>query len=239
MIKSKLSAVKLNTMLGMQETLNSKITDAWRDDNHNWCAAITGELWECYDHSGWKWWKDTSKGPDIDQMKMEVCDVWHFLLSEMMMYSLPEDGAYITLLTHLVNQVDSASEEMPINHPEGPIGFTRECLLNLIHVATDVDVDGTHIRQLITGFYLLLMSMDMTWDELYKLYIAKNLLNTFRQAHGDKEGTYLRHWIGQEDNQYLTNAINNLDSDSESFVQDVCKALSTGYEVVLAFQAMP
>lgn len=35
---------------------------------------------------------------------------------------------------------------------------------------------------------------------LYTLYIGKNILNSFRQDHGYKEGTYIKTWNGKEDN---------------------------------------
>jgi hypothetical protein len=37
-------------------------------------------------------------------------------------------------------------------------------------------------------------------DELYRLYVGKNILNRFRQDHGYKEGTYIKIWQGEEDN---------------------------------------
>ncbi|MDC9715441.1 MAG: dUTPase, partial [Gammaproteobacteria bacterium] len=36
--------------------------------------------------------------------------------------------------------------------------------------------------------------------ELYKRYLVKNQLNTFRQDNGYKEGSYVKLWGGVEDN---------------------------------------
>ena len=37
-------------------------------------------------------------------------------------------------------------------------------------------------------------------DDLYKRYVVKNQLNTFRQQNGYKGGTYIKLWNGVEDN---------------------------------------
>jgi hypothetical protein len=44
----------------------------------------------------------------------------------------------------------------------------------------------------------------ITFDELYKLYMGKLVLNIFRQEHGYSDGTYVKFWgDGLEDNQVL------------------------------------
>jgi hypothetical protein len=44
----------------------------------------------------------------------------------------------------------------------------------------------------------------ITFDELYKLYMGKLVLNIFRQEHGYSDGTYVKFWKdGLEDNQVL------------------------------------
>jgi hypothetical protein len=53
----------------------------------------------------------------------------------------------------------------------------------------------------ITGlFFQALATMNMDVTELYKRYLIKNQLNTFRQDHGYKDGTYIKLWGGVEDN---------------------------------------
>ncbi len=43
----------------------------------------------------------------------------------------------------------------------------------------------------------------LSYEELYKLYIGKNILNRFRQNHGYKSGDYMKVWSGREDNVVL------------------------------------
>ena len=35
------------------------------------------------DHYGWKWWKKQS--PDTEQVKLELVDIWHFGLSQLIL----------------------------------------------------------------------------------------------------------------------------------------------------------
>ena len=73
--------------------------------------------------------------------------------------------------------------------------------------------------------------LDMTFDELYEIYVGKNVLNMFRQDNGYKEGSYNKVWNGREDNEYLVDIMKVLDADSLSFQDDVYAALSRNYTV--------
>jgi len=42
---------------------------------------------------------------------------------------------------------------------------------------------------------------------LFEMYVAKNVLNKFRQDHGYKEGSYHKVWNGREDNEVLAEII--------------------------------
>jgi hypothetical protein len=49
-------------------------------------------------------------------------------------------------------------------------------------------------------FYRVALRSGLNLNELYRLYVGKNILNRFRQDHGYKEGTYSKIWNGEEDN---------------------------------------
>ena len=38
---------------------------------------------EAIEHHGWKWWK--KQDCDLPQLQMEIIDIWHFLLSEILL----------------------------------------------------------------------------------------------------------------------------------------------------------
>ena len=72
----------LNTMVTMQEEHNLLVHAQWREQGFEFYRAMWVECAEMLDHFGWKWWKQQS--PDIDQVKLELVDIWHFALSELM-----------------------------------------------------------------------------------------------------------------------------------------------------------
>ena len=72
----------LQTMAQMQEAHNIQVHPEWRTNGYAYYRAIWVECAEMLDHYGWKWWKKQS--PDIEQVKLELVDIWHFALSEML-----------------------------------------------------------------------------------------------------------------------------------------------------------
>jgi hypothetical protein len=71
----------------------------------------------------------------------------------------------------------------------------------------------------------------MDFDQLYRIYVGKNVLNFFRQDHGYKDGSYIKVWDGREDNEHLAELLTTLDSNSTSFRDEVYKGLKGRYPV--------
>ena len=65
----------------MQEEHNAQVHPQWKEQGYEYYRAIWVECAEMLDHFGWKWWKNQE--PDIDQVKLELVDIWHFALSEL------------------------------------------------------------------------------------------------------------------------------------------------------------
>lgn len=78
-------------------------------------------------------------------------------------------------------------------------GF-HKYMRKVIHAATSetpwFDVDS---------FMMAMEMIGMTKEDLYRLYVMKNVLNVFRQKNGYNDGTYIKDWGGEfaEDNVYL------------------------------------
>ena len=70
---------KILTMLELQDGMNSKVNPDWRNAGSEWYRAIWTECAEMLDHYGWKWWKHHE--PEMDQVKLEIVDIWHFAMS--------------------------------------------------------------------------------------------------------------------------------------------------------------
>src|SRR4029077_14730270 len=74
-------AEQLEAMAELQDSLNRNVHAAWRTQGHQYYRAIWVECAELLDHFGWKWWKH--QRPDLDQVKLEIVDIWHFGLSQL------------------------------------------------------------------------------------------------------------------------------------------------------------
>ena len=53
-------------------------------------------------------------------------------------------------------------------------------------------------------------ALPMAFEELFALYIGKNMLNRFRQNNGYKTGEYRKLWSGREDNEHLIELLEEL-----------------------------
>jgi len=60
--------------------------------------------------------------------------------------------------------------------------------------------------------------------------VCKNVLNTFRQNHGYKEGRYNKMWAGKEDNLHLYEVYNGFAGDIDAVA--LYDALSTRHALV-------
>jgi len=69
-------------MLTLQDEMNTKVNSDWREQGFEWYRAIWVECAEMLDHYGWKWWK--AQAPDMPQVELELIDIWHFGLSDLL-----------------------------------------------------------------------------------------------------------------------------------------------------------
>jgi hypothetical protein len=88
--------------------------------------------------------------------------------------------------------------------PQG--NFNAEVLIDTLEemlslsVASNIDPKINNIRDITDLFFTAISQIDMGIGELYKRYVVKNQLNTFRQQHGYKDGSYIKLWDTVEDN---------------------------------------
>lgn len=183
-----ISIEQLRSMLALQNQLNSKIHPQWHAQKFPWSDAIAVEGIEALEHYGWKWWKQQL--PNLPQVHIELVDIWHFALS----IFLQKNGADVQRAADDFRKyLEISSVPNRATHSSA-----RENLRAMVSSAT---AGKGHFSG--CAFVALLHATELSWDQLYKTYIAKNVLNTFRQDHGYKEGTYQKMWNGQEDNVCL------------------------------------
>ncbi len=143
------------------------------------------------------------------QVKLEVVDIVHFALSIRLEQNQPLDETAELIAADFENSMQAED-----------IRKTIECLA--LVTLTD---QGAHFT-FIAG---IMKYLDMSFDELYEIYVGKNVLNMFRQDNGYKEGTYNKVWNGREDNEYLADIMKQLNGDSQSFQDDIYSALTQNY----------
>ncbi|MDT8282486.1 MAG: dUTP diphosphatase [Gammaproteobacteria bacterium] len=198
---------KIINMLELQDSMNAKVNANWRAAGNEWYRAIWMEASEMLEHYGWKWWKHQE--PDIMQVKLEVVDIVHFALS---------------IRLEQKQSLDATAERIARDFKDPMQAEDIRKSIECLALVTLTD-QGAHFT-FIAG---IMKYLDMSFDELYEVYVGKNVLNMFRQDNGYKEGTYNKVWNGREDNEYLADIMKQLDSASLTFQDDVYAALSQNY----------
>lgn len=194
-------------MLLLQEEMNKKVHPEWRTQEFEFYRAIWTECAELMDHHGWKWWKKQTA--DIEQIKLEVVDIWHFGMS--IHLQKREDHANLAQELAVQFKPQTESDDFLL-----AVELLAQCTLTT--------------KQFNVGHFFQLMNlMDMSPDELFKQYVGKNVLNFFRQDHGYKDGTYQKIWNGREDNEHLSEVLTQLDTHSHNFRDLVYSALEGRY----------
>ena len=201
---------KLITMLQLQTEMNSWVHEDWANQGFEWYRAIWIEASEMLEHYGWKWWKHQQ--PDLAQVKLEVIDIVHFMLSEE--------------LTSGKTHSDIAAE---IDHEFTQPRATDDIKTSIELLAMETLQNKRAPFDIIAG---LMQQLDMKFDELYERYVGKNVLNIFRQNNGYKTGEYKKLWAGREDNEYLEDILGELDVSSVTYREDVYSSLSSRYSAV-------
>jgi len=201
------ATTQITQMLTMQNAMNSRVSDTWKNNNYEWYRAIWVECAEMLDHHGWKWWKHQEI--EVAQVQLELVDIFHFGLSLRLM-----SGASVN---DIANQL---AVELTQKTAETDFKIALE---NLASAA----VSNKSFDAIALADCMRLMNMDL--DELFRQYVGKNTLNFFRQDHGYKEGSYIKVWHGEEDNEVLAKLVATLDPSSTSFQQQLYAALEAKY----------
>ncbi|MCY3884252.1 MAG: dUTP diphosphatase [Gammaproteobacteria bacterium] len=192
-------------MIRLQLLHNCDVHPSWDTQGYPFYRAIWTECSELLDHFGWKWWKHQET--DLEQVKLEIVDIWHFGLS------------MIVIEDRSINQV--AMEMTKLQSSSDALDF-REAVESLARNALEGSFE-------IECFMKVLNATPMTLNELYGIYKGKHVLNRFRQANGYKEGSYLKEWNGREDNVHLAALVRGLNAFSDDFQSDLEQALNDSY----------
>jgi dimeric dUTPase (all-alpha-NTP-PPase superfamily) len=203
----------LVNMLTMQHNINSRVHENWAEQNFEWYRAAWIECGELIEHYGYKWWK--KQEPDLEQVRLEVIDIWHFGLS-----ALFRDGKDIEQIAGEI------AAELAAYQPSG---------LGVREATEALALDSLQTQSFSPSrFWDLMLATGLDFDSLYSAYVGKNVLNFFRQDNGYKEGTYVKNWAGREDNEHLVDLVEPLDKSADDFADQVYQALQQRYRELVS-----
>lgn len=159
-----LNAVR--TMLDLQDRMNTKVHPEWRQQGFEWYRAAWIECAELMDHAGYKWWKHAD--PDMEQIQLEVVDIWHFGMSAMICRcdSLDE------LAAQIAEDLSAAPKESSLL--EATETLAESCITT---------------QSFSTSAFLGLMAASgLSFEQLYCMYVGKNVLNFSGRTTATKTG---------------------------------------------------
>ena len=206
-------ALKACIMLQMQDDMNARVDPDWIERGRAWYRAVWIECAELMDHyGGWKWWKATSR--DREQALLEIVDIWHF-------------GPSMRITPTRDFERAAAQIAAEWHSPIAIAGFLPDVEALALAALGERRFEVAVIPALLAG-------LDCDFDDLYRRYVGKNVLNVFRQDHGYRDGSYVKSWAGREDNEHLVEVLAVLDSDDERFREAVYAGLVARYPAARA-----
>jgi hypothetical protein len=216
-----LSDQQARTMLSLQSAMNAKVDPNWVAARYPYMRAVVIEAAEAIEHHGWKWWKKQEK--DLPQLQMELIDIWHFLLSQIL---LNEGGSETAALLKLNEQLEAIENSNQVDFDGKSYNLSSMDLLEQIELLIGISAAR---RIEMSVFASIMSNCEMDWTELYCQYVGKNVLNFFRQDHGYQDGSYQKMWNGREDNEYLVEVMADLDPSDAEYENKLYSALRKHY----------
>ncbi len=206
----------VRTMAKMQNAYNVQVHPEWRTQGYEYYRAIWVECAELLDHFGWKWWK--KQIPDLDQVKLEIVDIWHFGLSDLIRADKLDESVGAAMFA-----VEKKTARATADLNSSDVAQFRAAVEALAESSL-----SQRLFQL-EPFQRLLEALPMSLTELFRLYIGKNVLNKFRQDHGYKTGEYQKLWSGREDNEHLIEILQDIECAADEVPQALYSELNARY----------
>lgn len=232
-----ISISKILVMLRLQGEMNAIVNPNWMTAGFKWMRAVLVETVEGIEHHGWKWWK--KQEIDMPQLRMELVDIWHFVLSQLIVDNnkVKSDAE---IAEYILSCIDGKNRDIQYN---GRTFSSNQSLLEDLELMAGMAAFGDFS---ICLFSNIMNKTGFTWDELADTYLSKNVLNQFRQRNGYKTGTYVKDWSAiklthvtvsgraLEDNDHLHDIMQVIDPSSEKYVEMLMANLQSRYQAVLA-----
>ena len=218
-----LSNTRIEEIVKLQDTLN-KVTVGldWRQAQLTWHIYAWVEAAEAVESLGYKHWK--AQEVDYENVKVELIDIVHFIISHYLVDSTQAD------IVHWMNSAQSKIHNTKLSTGDNASDLIKQFNM-LVHYITNNN-DPQFTFDLLFSIW---EALGETPETLYKAYITKNVLNSFRQTNGYKDGTYKKLWVFRgkevEDNVVAYALAENINVEQD-FVVSLKAALRNTYKGV-------
>ncbi len=224
----------LTEMFYLQQKLNDETNGGGWEKGYNkhgriinWRRCVYMECAELIDSFNWKHWKDINLSPDWDNVTIELVDIWHFVMSLGLEYYKNEKLGDIEQIVNAI--MDSSYINAFCLETQIPEDEDSLLIVSVIEHFMKDALDEKPFYKLSDDFLETALQCGLNIDVLYKYYIAKNVLNKFRQDNGYKEGSYKKSWNGKEDNVVLMEIL----EDKPMGIDELYAVLQVAYKKVL------
>ena len=222
---------KIYEMLTLQNELNNDTNGPrWREGVTkngkiiNWKRCITMETAELIDSFPWKHWKSIDAQPNYENVKIELVDIWHFVMSYLLQHNPLDEAA------RMIDNLKDTKSDIKITQWQNDKVDKYLDIFEELMALSLIKNDSEMLQEsLIEQFFKACDAVGLSFEELYRLYIGKNALNQFRQEHGYKEGSYKKIWNGKEDNEVMQHI---LEQKPDITFTDLKKELLKRYEEI-------
>jgi len=219
---------KILQMLELQQELNDATNGlGWEDGSTkngkiiDWKRCAFLECAELIESYPWKHWKNIAASADMENIRIEAVDIWHFILSQALTEYKVENKGSIEDLAKQIEALDNF-EKFTKSATSTDTDYYAQIIIVEDLIKSLFVNDSTEI--LMQKFIEVAMQSDLNLDSLYTLYIGKNILNRFRQDYGYKEGTYIKIWQGKEDNVVMQKILEEGDISPKSLYEALVNA---------------
>lgn len=160
-------------------------------------------------------------GEGYGQLRLELVDIFHFTLSHLIL----DAGGDLEVAAILLESGANSSDDF-IDFDEREYDIFALDTIEKLELMMGLAVSRRVSMKL---FGALLEDCGMTWTDLYRQYVGKNVLNFFRQDNGYKAGSYRKEWAGREDNEHLVELMATLDAGVSNFRELLYEQLTKRY----------
>lgn len=209
---------KIKEMLQMQQHLNDETNGkGWEEgvtkDGKiiSWRRCIYMECAELIESFAWKHWKNINAPIDTANVRIELVDIWHFVMSLFL------EGHHGKMsFDELAHEISASSLFSAFcKEPYNINSYNQYELINDIEMIISItSTPSVNFETLLKNFFALCLKCGVNLAVLFEVYMGKNVLNQFRQMHGYKDGSYIKIWDGKEDNVVLSELLASGVSDA-------------------------